>query len=102
MAGETQDYSKSPRQYRKVTGAWSQVPADGIIVVNAGGPVTITLLDPTTVSVGQPVTVKNITANTVTVASAGSSKTIDGGASASLAQWAKGTYISDGTQWLSV
>ena len=102
MAGETQDYAKSPRQYRKVTGAYNTVQADGIIVVNAGAPVTVTLLDPTTCSVGFPVTIKNITVNTVTVASAGSSKTIDGAASVSLAQWATGTYVSDGIQWLSV
>lgn len=45
---------------------------------------------------------KNINASAATVSSAGTSKTLDGAASQSLAQWAKATYISDGTQWLTV
>lgn len=57
------------------------------------------LPDPTTTS-SQRVTVKNINATAVSVVSAGTSKTIDGAASVSLAQWATGTYVSDGTQWL--
>lgn len=93
---------QAPRQYRAVTAAYSQQQFDGVIVVNATSAVAVTLLDPTTCMVGVPITVKNIAANTVTVQSAGTSKTIDGAASTTLAQWAKLTVFSDGTQWLSV
>lgn len=93
---------QTPRQYRIVTSAYNHQQSDGMITVNAASAVQVTLLDPTTSMVGVPVTVKNVTANTVTIASAGVSKTIDGAASTTLAQWAKASFVSDGTQWLSV
>ena len=79
------------------------LPGDGQIIAN-GASVTVTLPDPTTVGSGRTteISVKNINAAACTVNSAGTSKTIDGAASKSLAQWAVGNYISDGTQWLSV
>jgi hypothetical protein len=71
-------------------------------VVSNGTSLTMTLPDPTTAKVGQPYTVKNINSSSATVNSAGTSKTLDGAASQTIAQWAKATYVSDGTQWLTV
>lgn len=74
---------------------------DGIAVFN-GSTLTATLPDPTTVPVGRRFTVKNVNASALTVASAGTSKKIDGAASQSVAQWGKLTVFTDGTQWLSM
>jgi len=76
---------------------------DGLIVCN-GAAVTITLLNPAGVDAasGRLITVKNINAAAATVVSAGTSVTIDGAASDTLAQWETGRYVSDGTQWLTV
>jgi hypothetical protein len=71
-------------------------------IITDGATVTITLPDPAVAIVGRAYTVKNINAAAATVASAGTSKLLDGAASQSLAQWAKLTFISDGTQWLTV
>jgi hypothetical protein len=75
--------------------------ADSVIITN-GSSITVTLPDPAAVSKDRKYAVKNINRTALRVVSAGTSKTIDGAASQSLAQWAKGTYISDGTQWLTV
>jgi phage tail protein X len=76
--------------------------ADKVTVFN-GTSLTATLPDPTTgAGSARITTIKNVNASALTVASAGTSKTIDGASSASLAQWAVGRYVSDGTQWLSV
>ena len=75
--------------------------SDRTIVAN-GATVTITLPDPTTVRRDIRFTVKNINAASATVVSAGTSKTIDGAASQTLAQWATQNYMSDSTQWLIV
>jgi len=74
---------------------------DGTVVFN-GSSLTATLPDPTTVTAGRQIVVKNIAATALTVVSAGTTKTIDGAASASLAQWGKAKYVSDGTQWLTI
>jgi hypothetical protein len=74
---------------------------DGTLVMN-GASLTATLPDPTTVPYGRKFTVKNINASALTVVSAGTSKTIDGAASKSLAQWAWITVQTDSTQWLIV
>lgn len=74
---------------------------DGTVVFN-GSSLTATLPDPTTVIPGRIFRVKNIHSTALTVASAGTSKTIDGAATDTLAQWETGRYISDGTQWLTV
>jgi hypothetical protein len=62
----------------------------------------VSLPDPTTVTVGRVFRVKNVNLAAATVNSAGVSKTLDGVASQSLAQWARAAYLSDGTQWLTV
>lgn len=83
------------------TANYTHVDGDEIIVYN-GTSLTATLPDPTTVVVGKRWTLKNINASALTVVSAGTTKTLDGAASQSLAQWAKAEYVSDGTQWLTV
>jgi hypothetical protein len=83
------------------TTSYTHADGDEIVVYN-GTSLTATLPDPTTVLVGKRWNVKNINASALTVVSAGTSKTIDGAASQSLAQWAKAEYVSDGTQWLTV
>lgn len=67
-----------------------------------GASLAATLPDPTAAAQDVLITIKNIAATALTVNSAGVSKTLDGAASQSLAQWAKATYVSDGTQWLTV
>lgn len=67
-----------------------------------GSSITATLPDPTVVAGNARLVVKNINASALTVSSAGTSKTIDGSASQSLTQWAKATYISDGSNWITV
>lgn len=71
-------------------------------LVLVGGGFTATLPDPTLTYPGRRFTIKNTASAAATVVSAGTTKTIDGAASQSLAQWAHGTYMSDGAQWLSV
>lgn len=83
-----------------VTTNYTVLANDRTVVAN-GGAVTVTLPDPTTVLVGRTWRVKNVNAAACTVNSAGTSKTLDGAASQSLAQWAKAAYLSDGTQWLT-
>lgn len=83
------------------TASYAVATTDNTVVMN-GASLTVTLPDPTTVTVGRRYFVKNTNASALTVASAGTSKTIDGAASASMAQWAHATYVSDGTQWLSI
>lgn len=74
---------------------------DGTASFN-GTSLTATLPDPTTVTLGRKFTVKNVSASALTVVSAGTSITIDGVASKSLAQWEHITVVSNGTQWLIV
>lgn len=83
------------------TANYTATLGDHVVIAN-GASITITLPDPTTVPTGRMWTVKNINSSAVTVNSAGTSKTLDGVASQSLAQWGKESYISNGTQWLSV
>jgi hypothetical protein len=80
----------------------SMAVTDDIILVNSTTAKTITLPDPATALLGHPYTVKNINTGTVTVQSAGTSKTLDGTATQTLAQWAKATYATNGTQWYSI
>lgn len=80
---------------------YSVAETDNIVVAN-GASVTITLPDPTTAIVGRTYTVKNINSASATVNSAGTSKTLDGASSQTLPQWAKATYITTGTEWLTV
>lgn len=83
------------------TANYTLADGDGVIVFN-GTSLTAILPDPTTVVIGRRFRVKNTNASTLTVQSAGTSKTLDGAATQSLAQWAKASYVSDGTQWLTI
>jgi len=64
------------------------------VCIYNGASLTATLPDPTLTISGTQNKVKNINASALTVVSAGTSKTIDGAASQSLAQWAKATYVT--------
>jgi hypothetical protein len=86
---------------KTVTTSYTVLIADGLVIAN-GTSITLTMPDPTTVKVGRVWTLKNINASTVTVNSAGSSKTLDGNASFTLAQWQHVQIVTNGTQWLSV
>jgi hypothetical protein len=86
------------------TASYTLTATDHTVIFN-GTSLTATLPDPTvtaTAIAGRPWTIKNVNSSSLTVQSAGTSKTIDGASSQTLAQWAKATYVSDGTQWLSV
>jgi len=87
-------------RYSTKTANYTISGTDQVIIGN-GTSITITLPDPTTVG-GRVFIVKNVHSTSLTVVSAGTSKTIDGAASVALAQWAAGVYISDNTQWLTV
>lgn len=85
------------------TANYTITEADQIVVVGgATAGLTMTLPDPSGQVVGRQYKVKNVNANSVTVASAGTSKTIDGAASVALAQYAKVTVYSDGTNWFTI
>jgi hypothetical protein len=86
--------------YATKTANYTLVSADELVVFN-GASLTATLPDPTGYDMnGHIFTVKNINASALTVVSAGTSKTIDGAASASIPQWGSLEFVSDGTQWL--
>lgn len=80
------------------TANYTATVTDDIIVCN-GASVTITLPSPG--NSGTQITVKNINAAAATVQVSGGT-TIDGAASVSLAQWAKATFVSNGTNWFTV
>lgn len=87
------------------TASYTMVRADSLIVMTSAVSAAVHLIDPTNTDgggTGRVVTVKNAGAGTVTVDSLGTSKTIDGAASLTLAQWAVARLISDGTQWLTI
>lgn len=88
--------------YRSVGASTTVVATSDRTIIANGATVTVTLPDPTTVRRDIRFTVKNINAASATVVSAGTSKTIDGAASQTLAQWAVQNYMSDSTQWLIV
>lgn len=90
------------RPVTTVTATTTLATTDLITLVNSTGATTITLPDPTTVAIGREYIIKNINTGTVTVATAGSGKTIDGSATASVAQNARSITISNGTQWFKV
>lgn len=83
------------------TTSYNLAITDRTVIFNATT-LTASLPDPTLVLVGRAYTIKNIFAGNLTVNSQGVTKTLDGAASQTLAQWAKATYISNGTQWLTV
>jgi hypothetical protein len=81
------------------TTSYTLTVADVLTLFN-GATLTATLPVVAATMAGVVFTVKNINASAVTVSPA--SGTIDGAASATLAQWATGRYVSDGTNWFSV
>lgn len=114
LANGSQDLGGTSSRWRKVyannlvrpfstkTANYTLINDVDTTVAFNGTSLTATLPDPTTATVGSYFTIKNVNASALTVNSAGTSKTLDGAASQSLAQWAKATYVSDGTQWLTV
>ena len=88
------------RSYSTKTTSYTLGTADEFVIFN-GASLTCTLPDPTAGAMpGRVYSVKNVNASTLSVVSAGTSKTIDGAASVALAQWGGLDLISDGTQWL--
>jgi hypothetical protein len=84
-------------------GNYTLIDGESAPLLTSGTGVTITLPDPTTVTAGRTrFTVKNIHVSNATIVSAGAGKNIDGAAFLTLTQWAKATFVSDGTQWFSV
>lgn len=72
-------------------------------VIFDGSSLTATLPDPTNnLMAARIYTIKNIHSTSLSIVSAGTSKTIDGASSKSLAQWEKMRVMSDGTQWLII
>ena len=84
------------------TSNYTMTTLDRTIVMNSAAGATVTLLDPATVPIGRPVSVKNVNPTSMTVTTAGTSKTLDGAATVPLAQWQVCTVISDGSNWLRV
>jgi len=83
------------------TGTASMLSDDSLWIQTVASIITH-LPDPTLVRKGKVFRVKNATTGTTTVDSDGTTKTIDGAASKTLAAWAFGSYVSDGTQWLTI
>jgi hypothetical protein len=87
----------------RTTTPYSIVLADEIIFANMATAIAFTLPDPATANItGREYIIKNIGAGTLTLNSAGTSKTIDGAATQTLAQYAKMRVVSNGTNWFSV
>lgn len=90
----------SVRSYATKTANYTLTVTDEFVVFN-GASLTATLPDPTGNAMnGRVFSVKNINSSSLSVVSAGTSKTIDGAASVTVAQWGGLDLISDGTQWL--
>lgn len=88
--------------YLTKTANYTIVSSEGTVIFN-GTSLTATLPDPSNAFFkGRIYRVKNVNSSALTVVSGGTSKTIDGAASVSLAQWQVGRYMSDGSQWLTV
>lgn len=91
---------KKLRAVTTKTASYTTVAADSVIIGNAPGAMTITLLSAATAGAGKTFTVKNKAATALTVASAAG--TIDGAATKTLAQWASADFLSDGANWFVV
>ena len=70
-----------------------------LVFISGASAITVSLPDPGTVTVGREYIVKGLGSATHTVNSAGTSKTIDGGVSVTLATNARLRVVSNGTQW---
>lgn len=81
------------------TANYTQAFTDDIILMNASS-VTLSLRPATSQQKGRVVRVKNLHSTSLTVS--GNGTNVDGAASVTLAQWASASYVSDGTQWLSI
>jgi hypothetical protein len=87
----------------QASGSATMLVDDNLWIITAGSTITVTLPDPTVVRKGKVLRVKNgTTVTTHTVVSAGTSKTIDGAASVAMAAWQARSFVSDGSQWLTV
>jgi hypothetical protein len=103
-------YNTYRQAIKQVSADYNVQAADGTVQVNAAaGPVTVTLPPPDTVTAMVfPVIKSDSSGNAVTVVSAktrnkNQAATINGAANASLAaQWDKGLYQSDGTNYIIV
>lgn len=83
------------------TAAYTTVITDHIVVGNAAGPITITLMSPVTAGNGKEVRVKNMSTATLTVASVdGKFDGVNG--TYPLARWDYRTFVSDGVTWLEL
>lgn len=89
--------------FQQINGSASMLVDDSLWIITAVSTATITIPDPTVVRKGKVLRVKNgTTLTTHIVVSAGTSKTIDGAASVAMAAWQARSFVSDGTQWLTV
>ncbi|MBC7630413.1 hypothetical protein [Aeromicrobium sp.] len=85
-----------------VTTNYAMVRSDDVIITDkTTGVVTLLNAANSDVGIGRTITVKNVNASAASVAATAPS-TIDGATSVSLAQWAKVTVVSDGTNWLTI
>jgi ABC-type molybdate transport system substrate-binding protein len=82
------------------TASYTLTATDQLVVANSATAITFTLPSAAASGAGKTFRVKNIGAGVLTVGSAAG--TIDGAATATLAQWGRGLYVSDGTNWLVV
>lgn len=83
------------------TANYNMVVTDDVVIGN-GASITISLPGPGNCAPGHRYIVKNINSSSLTVNSQGTSKTIDGAASVTLAQWASLVVFTDGSAWYSV
>lgn len=90
---------QAPPALATKTASYTLIGTDNIVVAN-GASLTLTLPSASLQGAGKKFTLKNINSTALTVASVAG--TLDGAATASLIQWAKATYVSDGTNWLSI
>lgn len=105
IADDTHDFVVDGGYARTTTAAktssYNMVLTDSIIPLN-GTSITGSFPDPTAVTKGVPYSFVNENATAATINSQGTSKTINGAASLSLAQWETITAYSDGTQWIGL
>ena len=92
------DVIQDLREISTKTAAYTLVPSDAIVVSNLGTVLTHSLPTAATATKGKVYIVKNIGAGVVTVNVTGGGN-IDAAATGTLAQWAVGRYVTNGTAW---
>lgn len=82
-----------------VTGAYTMVSGDRIVIADSSSGFVVTLPSAVTAGTGKAYTVKNVNTGTVTMAS--TAGTVDAGAASlvTISQWAVRTFVSDGANW---